>query len=77
LFPNWLKWFLFFFLGSGRVSGFVRVHAFYGKQLFLENIRADLRPFLTIFGTDMRAQRASAEVERLGKHKSGRCFEVA
>jgi hypothetical protein len=54
-----VKWFLFAFCGLGTVLGFAFVSEFLvATSLFepAEVCRTELKPFLTIFGTSMRAK---------------------
>jgi hypothetical protein len=54
-----LKWFLFAFHDLGAALGFVSVLDFSGDFVFLErrrNGKTELKPFLTILGTCMRAK---------------------
>ena len=54
-----LKWLLFALHDLGAALGFVSVLDFFGDFVFLEhrrNGKTELKPFLTILGTRMRAR---------------------
>jgi hypothetical protein len=49
------KWFLVFFRGFSSVLNLAHVHNFSVATLLFRNPKAELKPFLTILGTRMRA----------------------
>jgi hypothetical protein len=65
-----LKWFLFALHHLGTTLGFVSVLDFFGHFVFLEpeeTGKTELKPFLTILGTRMRATSFNSHLQFLEK----------